>query len=89
MNSLSMKMVAYLVSPEVVQPELQKWILGGAGYSGIVATVCASVTSKDQSLIDISICANQHRISRQTSMLISKFKHDNDLLTLISIFFPM
>lgn len=77
MNSLNMKTVAYLANPEAVQPELQKLILGGDGYSGIVATVYASVTSKDQSLIDISICAKQHRISRLTSMLMFKFKHEN------------
>lgn len=50
-----MKMVVYLASREVVRQGQQKLTHGGAGYSGIVAIVCASVTNKDQSLIDISI----------------------------------
>lgn len=65
MNSSNTKMDEFLVNQAVVRWEQQKWIHGGVGYSGIAAIVCASVMSKDQSLIVISICENPFPISRQ------------------------
>lgn len=65
MNSSNMKTVECSVNPEAVQWEQQKWIRGGVGCSGIVATVCASVMNKDQSLIVTSIYVRLYQILRQ------------------------
>lgn len=63
-----MKMVDCLESRAAARLELQKLTHGGVGFSGIAATACASVMSKDQSPIVTSICERQPRISQPISM---------------------
>lgn len=65
MNLSNMKMDGFLANRAVVRWEQQKLIHGGVGYSGIAAIVCASVMSKDQNLIVISIYAKQFQILQQ------------------------
>lgn len=61
-------MAESLESRVAVQQEQRKLIHGGAGFSGIVAIVCASVMSKAQSLTVISIYEKPHQILQRISM---------------------
>lgn len=57
MISSNTKMANIWVSVKDATTKKRKPIHGGAGYSGIVATACASVTNKARNPIAISICA--------------------------------
>lgn len=65
-----MKMADCSENRAAVQLEQQKLTHGGAGFSGIVAIVCASVMSKDQSLIVISICERPLQTLQPISMFV-------------------
>lgn len=72
MNSLNMKMADYSENRAAARLEPPKLTHGGVGFSGIAATVCASVMSKDQSQTVTSICVKQPQISQPIGMVLPK-----------------
>ena len=63
-----MKMVDCSESRAAARLEPLKLTHGGVGFSGIAATACASVMSRDQNQIVTSICERPPRISQPISM---------------------